>query len=98
METGRMQYPDLLCRCLLDRPQRVQRTLCAVFVTGAGDPCSLSVLVCFRQRSVNMRRFRFLALSGLIGALLGLSAVPASAADVRIVPASGSQSDTYTVQ
>ena len=45
-----------------------------------------------------MQRFRFLAVSGLIGALVLLSALPASAADVSIVPSSGSQSDTYAIQ
>jgi hypothetical protein len=45
-----------------------------------------------------MRVFRCLALAGLISGLLASAAVPASAADVTITPASGSQSDAYTVQ
>jgi hypothetical protein len=41
---------------------------------------------------------RFLGLVGSISAFVLVSALPASAADVTIAPASGSQSDTYTIQ
>lgn len=45
-----------------------------------------------------MRGLRLLGLAGSISALVLFSAFPASAADVTIAPASGSQSDTYTIQ
>jgi hypothetical protein len=45
-----------------------------------------------------MRILQSLGLAGSISALILFSALPASAADVTIAPASGSQSDTYTIQ
>ncbi len=45
-----------------------------------------------------MRTLRTLGLAGSISALVLLTALPASAADVTIAPASGSQLDTYTIQ
>jgi len=45
-----------------------------------------------------MRRLRFLGPTVSICALMLVSALPTSAADLTIAPDSGSQSDTYTIE